>query len=386
MTNQLCTRCGLPRNRPGATSDPDGVCSVCRHHELKHGQVDWAVRAQVLADLAEDIRGQGPYDAVVPFAGGKDGTYVLFYLTRVLGLRCLAVTVDNHFLRQRAWENCHIVTTRLELDHVVFRAPFPLVQRLMRAGLDLAGTVCWHCNASIAAYPVRMAVERRIPLVVYAHSLREYYAYPGRTYDDPIDSDVMDEEWYNLVTGVSHAQMVAALPDVDPRSLSPFAFPLPGEIKEAGVRAVFMSNYIKWDELRQSEIIAKELGWRGEIQEGVPSDRTYEKFDCFLVGTHDYLRFIRDGYGRGARIGAVETRMNRMTQEEAVEMALASDGRRPASLDTVLKILDMDEEELLDDVTRHITHGRDFDAESVLRGTPLRDASSMAGMRANHGS
>jgi hypothetical protein len=253
------------------------------------------------------------------------------------------------------------------------------VQRLMRAGLGLAGTVCWHCTAGIAAFPLRTAMQMGIPLVVYAHSLSEYYSYPGRTYADAPASDAMDDEWYELVTGIGFERMSAALPDIDPRALRPFAFPNRDEITASGVRTIFLSNHVFWDERRQVEIITRELGWQGAVQEGIPAGHDYEKFDCFLVGTHDYLRFVKEGYGRGARIGALEARLGRMTRDEAVELGRSSDGRRPASLDAVLGILALDEEEFLDDATAHSTPERDFDLETVQRGKPLPDAERMPG-------
>jgi hypothetical protein len=222
-------------------------------------------------------------------------------------------------------------------------------------------------------------------MVFYAHSLAEYYSYPGRTYADSPESDQMDDEWYELVTGAGFAEMVAAVPDVDPRALEPFAFPTREEIVAADVRTLFLSNHIRWDERSQVDVITRELGWRGAQQEGVPAGHEYEKFDCFLVGTHDYLRFVKEGYGRGARIGSLETRLGRMTQHEAVELGRSSDGRRPASLDTVLDLLDVDEEELLEQAVAFAAPGRDFDLESVTRSAPLPDADRMPNGRGNGG-
>jgi N-acetyl sugar amidotransferase len=377
MSASECQRCGLPNTRRSVIFYDSGVCSVCRDHELKHRSIDWDARRQELDGIVSQVRGRGVYDAVVGFGGGKDGTYVLYYLTRVLGLRCLAVTIDNRFLRPHAWENCEKVVDELGIDQVIYRPPLSLVRRLMRAGLGLGGTVCWHCNAAIAAFPVRTAVDMRIPLVVSSHSLKENYSYPGRTYADSNDTDAIDDEWYQHVTGVSFERMAAALPDVDPRSLRPFAFPNKSEISAARVRGLFLSNYVLWDEAYNAKVLSKELNWSGAPQEGVPAGREYEKFDCFLVGTNDYLRFIKEGYGRGARIGASEVRFGRMNRQQARELAQTSDGQRPASLSSVLDMLELDEEEFLDQATAHVAPGRDFDVEAVTRGTPLPDAGRM---------
>jgi len=373
-----CASCGLPNSRVGIKFDGSGVCSVCRHHEFKNQGVDWDRQRIELEEYADSIRNRGPYDAIVPFGGGKDGAFTLFYLVKHLKLRCLAVTIDNHFLRDQAKKNCAKVLDELGVDQIVYRPPFSLVTKLMKKGLELGGTVCWHCNSAIAAFPVRMAVDREIPLVFYAHSLKEYYSYPGRTYRDDFGSDVMDQEWYELVSGVNFDKMKDALPDLDARALKPFSFPTKEEIHRSDVRAVFLSNYIIWDEKSQSKIIQREMGWQGDNQEGVPNSRNYEKFDCFLVGTHDYLRFIREGYGRGARLGAIETRMNRMTQEEAINLGRSSDGIRPHSLDNVLKILDCSEQEFVNFAKNHASSNSKFKLQKNNIGPPLHDADRMA--------
>ncbi|GAA4448087.1 N-acetyl sugar amidotransferase [Phytohabitans houttuyneae] len=373
----VCTRCGLPATRRTVTLDQDTVCSVCRHHEVKHTGIDWAERAASLAALADEVRGRGQYDAVVPFGGGKDGAFVLYHLVRELGLRCLAVTVDNRFLRPRAWGNCQAVLDGLGVDQVIYRPPMPLVKRLMRVGLDLAGTVCWHCNAAIAAVPVRTALRLGVPLLVHAHSVAEYHSYTGRTYADAPTGDVVDAEWYEMVTGLTFDKVAAALSDVDPAELEPFRLPDDAEVRAAGLRTIFLSNYLRWDERRQVGVIEEQLGWSRDVQEGIPAGFEYEKIDCFLVGTRDYLRYIQEGYGRGARLGAMEVRLGRMSRAEAEALGRETDGRRPASLDTVLGMLAIDEEELLDAADAYTTPGREFDLESVRRGEPLPDAAAM---------
>ncbi|MEU5102956.1 MULTISPECIES: N-acetyl sugar amidotransferase [unclassified Streptomyces] len=379
MANEECTRCGLPDTRRSVNNDTDGVCSVCRHHELKNTVIDWDAREREFTALVEGIRGRHEYDAVVPFGGGKDGAFVLYHLVRERGLRCLAVTVDNRFMRQQAWQNLSTVLDELGVDQVTYRPPFPLVKRMMQAGFEAVGTVCWHCNASINAYPVRVAVQLGVPLVVHASSSAEYHSYPGRTYADSPDSDLADEDYQEVATGLSFDRMAKELKDVDRKDLEAFSYPGRDEIARAGVRPIFLSNYLKWDDKRQVEIIRRELGWGSTSQEGIPEGYEYEKFDCFLVGTRDYLRFIQEGYGRGARLGAIEARLGRLTRDEAIQLGKRSDGRRPASLDRVLRLLDVDEEVFLDGAVKQASSGREFDLELVKRGSALSDADHMPG-------
>ena len=39
------------------------------------------------------------------------------------------------------------------------------------------GDFCWHCHVGIAAYPVNIAIEKKIPLIFYGEPSSEYSSY-----------------------------------------------------------------------------------------------------------------------------------------------------------------------------------------------------------------
>ena len=49
---------------------------------------DWGARAKTFEKLVEDFRGKGDYDCLVPFSGGKDSVWTLYYLTVIKKLKC----------------------------------------------------------------------------------------------------------------------------------------------------------------------------------------------------------------------------------------------------------------------------------------------------------
>ena len=47
----------------------------------------------------------------------------------------------------------------------------------MLESLIRRGDFCWHCHVGIAAYPVNVAIEKKVPLIFYGEPSAEYSAY-----------------------------------------------------------------------------------------------------------------------------------------------------------------------------------------------------------------
>ena len=82
-----CTRCVTPETSESLTFDTQGVCSVCHQVEVKKTAVDWDARGPELDKVLDAHRGKFDYDCIVPFSGGKDSTFTLWYLVKVKKLK-----------------------------------------------------------------------------------------------------------------------------------------------------------------------------------------------------------------------------------------------------------------------------------------------------------
>ena len=99
-----CVRCTLPETHETIIFDEDGVCNVCKNFEKKK-KINWMIKHKELDKLIEKNRGKGTYDCIVPFSGGKDSTFTLWYIVKKLKLRPLVVSFDHGFYRPRTLEN-----------------------------------------------------------------------------------------------------------------------------------------------------------------------------------------------------------------------------------------------------------------------------------------
>ena len=94
-TMRYCSKCILPESAETVQFDDEGVCNVCRQAEIKHEEIDWSERRKILDEIISRYRGKGQYDCIIPFSGGKDSTFQLWYVVKELGLKPLVVRFNH---------------------------------------------------------------------------------------------------------------------------------------------------------------------------------------------------------------------------------------------------------------------------------------------------
>ncbi len=365
-----CTRCTIPETHETLMFDEEGVCNVCRQHEYKKDSIDWEARRSELDELIERYRGKYSYDCIVPFSGGKDSTFTLYHLMKEHKLKPLVVQFDHGFMRPNLRENNERTFKKLGVDVISFQPNWHVVRKVMLESLKRKGDFCWHCHTGIFSYPMQVAVNFNIPLLFWGEPSAEYTSYYG--YDEV---EEVDERRFNRFVnlGITADDMVGMIDGVEPRDMAPFRYPPLKELRRIGVRSVCLGSYIPWDVKEQVRLIQKELGWKGDEVEGVPSQYAYEKIECYMQGVRDYLKFSKRGYGRTAHLASIDIRNGRITREEGMKLLEEYDGKRPASLDLFLKYVGITEDEFVDIAMQHWVEPWVPDLVQIKRGKPLHD-------------
>jgi N-acetyl sugar amidotransferase len=119
-SHQVCTRCVMDTTDPDIHFDENGICNRCRDWEKNIAQFRASLgnREMALQQLVGEIKtaGQGQaYDCVIGVSGGVDSTYVA-YLVKQLGLRPLAVHLDNGWDSELAVSNIEKCLKTLGID------------------------------------------------------------------------------------------------------------------------------------------------------------------------------------------------------------------------------------------------------------------------------
>lgn len=115
-----CKRCVMNRIVDPGIEIVDGVCNHCRRYDnlLSTRIVPAGEKPARLAQLVKTIKSSGSkseYDCIIGVSGGVDSTYVALKV-KELGLRPLAVHIDNGWNSELAVSNIEKTLNVLELD------------------------------------------------------------------------------------------------------------------------------------------------------------------------------------------------------------------------------------------------------------------------------
>ena len=117
-------------------------------------------------------------------------------------------------------------------------------------------------------------------------------------------------------------------------------------LAEVGIRGLYLGNYVYWEANEHTKRMIDEYGF--EIS-NKPFDRTF-RFgsnldDMHENGVHDYLKYIKFGYGRCTDHTCKDIRSGRMLRNEAIKLIEQFDSVKPSDLSRWLAYVGMDEED-----------------------------------------
>jgi len=336
---RYCTRCCVPETQEGVNFDELGICTACRSSEEKM-HIDWTVRELALKNILEDAKkrsGSG-YDCILPISGGKDSFFQAHVLTKVYGVKPLAVTFNQNWVSETGFYNLQRCLEVFELDHLQFTPARGLVNRLAKKSLSAIGDTCWHCHAGVGAFPLQVATRFKIPLLIWGESTAES---SGRaSYNNP--GQKFDRE-YSLTNSIKVSANDMVDENISAKDIAPFQVPEHSEIENTGVWGLHLGDYIFWDEERQTEWIRDHYGWRETELEG--AYKGYKSAECIMAGMHDFTCYLKRGFGRATAQASTDVRNGLLTRKEGFNLIYDHDQERPDALDYYLKITGLSEAE-----------------------------------------
>lgn len=114
---KICKKCIITDSFPDISIE-DGECTFCKMHAAFPRVKKNLLGRERLFDKITARKGT-TYHCVVGLSGGKDSSYALFYIARILGLKPLAVFFDNGFISDIAKENINNICAKLNVDLVI---------------------------------------------------------------------------------------------------------------------------------------------------------------------------------------------------------------------------------------------------------------------------
>lgn len=355
MTVRYCSKCVYPSIAATAlTFDQNGVCSGCRVAEQKKS-INWDERWELLKELVGEYRSNSNYDIVIPVSGGKDSYYQTHVAVKELGLKPLLVTYHGNNYMPEGEHNLYKMREDFDCDHIVVRPSVESLIKMNRIGFKLQGDMNWHGHCGIFTSPIQVAVRYKVSLMMWGEhgfldlggmfSLNDFveftakfrleHALRGYDWDDFTDEGLEKLGRPELKEGLREKDLLWA------------QYPSDEEIASVGVRGIYLGNYVNWEANSHGKLVTETYNWKPAQQ---PFERTYRTMsnidDMHENGIHDYLKYVKFGYGRGSDHACKDIRAGLMTREQGIEMVRKYDHVKPRrDLERWLKYVGMSEAE-----------------------------------------
>lgn len=345
---EYCARCVYPANaRPAIIVDEEGICSGCRYHESRQ-RIDWHQREKVLREMLEmykrKAREQGlPYDCIIPVSGGKDSHYQTHLMKVVYGMNPLLVTFNHTFNTELGIRNLTNLVSKLGCDLVRVTANPRSVRKVARYMARKVGDITWHYHAGIRTVPFQVAVQQRIPLIIWGeHGFAELTGM--FTLDDMVEFTKWTRQEHDM-RGYEADELITSESGVSNADIAPYRYPTDEQIEEIGVRGIYLSNFLYWNAKEQAELMIQTYGFEPSHCRRERTFVLYTKTDDHANDVHDYMKYLKFGYGRATDDASMEVRHGRMTRDEAIDLVARYDGVRPSTLPIYLEFLGVSEAE-----------------------------------------
>ena len=340
---KYCKRCLYPENHPlNLVFDEEGVCSGCRVHEEKD-ILDWQERGQKLKSILGQYRSLSGnnYDCIIPVSGARDSHFIVHTVKNVYGMNPLLVSYNKHYNTDLAFRNLANLRIKFDCDFMMQTVNPEKVKKITRATFRRFGSIYWHCIAGQTVYPVQMAVKLKIPLIIWgAHQgvdqvgMFSHLDEVEMTRKYRKEHDLMGYEAEDLIDWESD--------NISQQDIFEYLYPDDKELERVGVRGIYLNNYIRWDSKAQHEQMIDLYNY-----ETAPQTRTFDTYndvDCFNYSdVHDYIKYVKHGYGKVVDHACREIRLKRMTRETGIAMVKKYTNEAPKNLQLFLSWLGITE-------------------------------------------
>jgi N-acetyl sugar amidotransferase len=344
-----CKKCLMANTKPGLILDDQGICQACRHYAMRAGR-DYNQRFEDLRTLTGKFkRTDGYYDCLMAVSSGKDSHFQVYVMKELLGMNPLLVSASDPFTKTKAGQhNLNNITESFGCDMIVLNLNPALVRKMVRIAFEELGSPTWPIDRAIYTFPIRMAINMKIPLVIYGENVS--YEYGGvlqqETYSakDQINNDVAKKVDFSLWTEHGISQ----------REMNMLFYPSAEEIAAAELEPLYLSYFIPWDGYRNYQI-AKQYGFRDLThewhREGYIED--YDQIDSIAYLMNVWMKYPKFGFARVTDVVGYWIRSGKISREQGASLIKTHDHKLDQRvLDDFLKFTGYSDKELWDRVEK----------------------------------
>jgi len=303
-----CSQCLDDNKHPmGQIVDKSGLCTGCRTHKEKDS-IDWYEKWNILQDKFAKIlknRSKNNYDCIIPLNADAEDYYIV-ELALSLNLKPLLLYVNNYFGTDLSWKNLHNLETVFNLDLVTFNPNIHTYKEAIRTSLRKYDSIYWPYQALKTAYPVRLALDMNIPIILWG-GFQASEQVGKFSHHDQVEMSNWSRNQHDLFA-VDEMDFFGTGAQVS--SVEQYQYSYPNLKKASNISGIYLSNYVRWDPWKQNHSMLK-YGFTPE-----KSKYTFDQYErsgsSVFYNFHDLLRFekyryckVRDHLSREIRHGRI---------------------------------------------------------------------------------
>lgn len=170
---ERCTKCILPITYPGITFDISGVCNHCLAYKEKNYLGDRALKTKITSYLKNRNDRNFKYDCILGFSGGRDSSYLLYYLVKILNLKVIAYSLDNGFVPQQTKLNIKSMADQLSVPIIIEKSKIlkkcfrhHMLSFIHKPSPAMIGMLCVGCRVAIDLGIYFTAKKYNVPIII----------------------------------------------------------------------------------------------------------------------------------------------------------------------------------------------------------------------------
>jgi N-acetyl sugar amidotransferase len=249
-----CTYCVMDTTDPEITFNENGECHHCVGYRdyARCLTYQGASSDRDLMALAEKVKSTGrgkEYDCIIGVSGGVDSSYTC-YLAKKLGLRPLAVHMDNGWNSDSAVKNIKAICERLQIDYMSYVLNWEEFRDIQLAFLK-ASIVEMEIPTDVAIpYALhKVAAEHGVKYILSGGNLASEAIMPRTWFYYPKDSKLLKSIHRRF-----GQRKVKEYPTFDYWREMYYKF-------VRGIRIVYPLNLTNYSKKEAMDVLQKEIGW-----------------------------------------------------------------------------------------------------------------------------
>lgn len=314
-----CKKCLVTSTRP-RIKFTNGICSGCLNFKERK-KINWKQRFSVLRKICNKFRSDnGHFDIIVPVGGGKDSSYVAWYLKNKLKMNPLCVFCEPPLITDLGKKNlANFENSGFSVLKIYER---PIDKRINKLMLKKYGLPQYSWLSAIKIVPIRIALLFNIKVIMWGEEGESMYGGINKfRHSINLKPDLIKKFYLeNISITKFFNKKYLGLNHLNKKEIN----------SASKIYNCYWSFFEKWDENMHLKIAKKFCGLKESKQKEQNAINKHSHTDQKMFSLHMYLAYLKYGFSRATSDTSIEIRHKRISRSKAFNIVKKYDGVFPS--------------------------------------------------------